>query len=140
MKLIATFFTITLLVVSLSGCATIVSKSKYPVTISSTPDGANITVVDRSSQTVFIGKTPTTVTLKAGYEFFQKATYRITFDKSGYTKQIVGIEGELDNWYIGNFCVGGFGFILIDPLSGSMWKLDENVHLTLSPLPTLSAK
>ena len=110
MKLIATVFTITLLVVSLSGCATLVSKSKYPVTINSTPDGTNITIVDRSDQTIFIGKTPTTVTLKAGHEFFQKATYRITFDKDGYTKQIVGIEGELDNWYIGNFCVGGVGF------------------------------
>ena len=42
-RLKPTFFTITLLVVSLSGCVTLVSKSKYPVTINSTPEGANIT-------------------------------------------------------------------------------------------------
>ena len=132
MKTIATLLTITLSVGCLSGCATIVSKSKYPVAINSTPDGANITVVDESGETVFSGTTPTTVSLKAAAGFFQKATYKVTFEKDDYTKQIARIEAELDGWYIGNVCIGWFpGFILIDPLSGSMWKLDESVHASL---------
>ena len=125
--------TTTLLVGSLFGCATIVSKSKYPVAINSTPDGANITVVDKSGGTVFSGITPTTVTLKSSSGFFSKATYAVTFEKEGYSKQIARIEATLDGWYIGNVCIGWFpGFLLIDPLSGSMWKLDESVHASLT--------
>ena len=132
MKTIATLLTIILSVGCLSGCATIASKSKYLVAINSTPDSANITVVDKFGETVFSGTTPTTVSLKAAASFFEKATYKVTFEKDGYTKQIVRIEAELDGWYMGNICIGWFpGFILIDPLSGLMWKLDESVHASL---------
>jgi len=41
-----------------SSCASIVSKSKYPITINSRPSDAKITITDKKGVTVFSGLTP----------------------------------------------------------------------------------
>lgn len=41
-----------------SSCASIVSKTRYPVSITSAPSGSTFTVMDRSGREVVSGQTP----------------------------------------------------------------------------------
>jgi hypothetical protein len=51
-----------------------------------------------------------------------------------YDTRTVPIDFKLDGWYIGNIIFGGLiGFLIVDPATGAMWKLDtEFVNETLS--------
>jgi len=128
------FSLVVLLIAVLAGCATIVSKSDYPVSISSKPEGAEITIVNRAKKTVFHGKTPATVTLKAGAGFFKGENYTVTFKKEGYAPHTAQIERGIDGWYIaGNLVFGGLiGWFIVDPATGAMWTL-KNLHVDMSP-------
>ena len=118
----------------LSGCASIVSKTKYPVSIHSTPTGAKVTVTDKKGKEVFIGNTPAICTLKAGAGFFTKASYMVKFEIEGYNTKSATIDFNLDGWYFGNIIFGGLiGLLIIDPATGAMWKLSsEFVNETLT--------
>ena len=119
-----------------AGCASIVSKSTYPVSISSQPDQADITITDEDGKVVHRGQTPTTVSLRAGAGYFQGQDYTVTFAKEGYGKQTAQIRRGVDGWYIGgNFLFGGLiGWLIVDPLTGAMWTLPGDMMVTLSPL------
>ena len=97
--LILAFFT--------AGCATIVGKDVFPLTINSNPDGAKIIVQDEKGKNVFSGTTPTTVTLNAGESYFHAKSYRITFSKPGYEEQYAEVKATLSGWYWGNILFGG---------------------------------
>ena len=117
-----------------SGCATIVSKSNYPIMINSTPSEAGISITDKKGVEVYRGKTPATVKLRAGSGYFSRALYLVKFDKPGYDIRVVPIEYKLDGWYFGNIVFGGLiGMLIVDPASGAMYKLDtEFIHEDLS--------
>ena len=121
-----------LIITFLLGCATIVSKSEYPVSINSQPQGADITIVNRLNQGVFTGKTPATVTLNAGAGYFKGENYIVTFKKEGYAPHTAQIERGVDGWYIaGNIFFGGLiGWLIVDPATGAMWTL-KNLHVDL---------
>lgn len=107
-----------------TSCASIVSKSKYPFSINSTPSEADITITDKNGAEVFKGKTPTTIKLKAGSGFFSKARYEVKFEKTGYDTKVVPVEFKLDGWYFGNILIGGaIGLLIVDPATGAMYKL-----------------
>ncbi|MFU2047305.1 hypothetical protein ACLSZY_06460 [Avibacterium volantium] len=117
----------------LTGCATIVSKSTYPVSIQSVPEGANFTITNREGKIVSQGITPQVVKLKSGSGYFKPEKYLITFDKKGFTKETIEIQATLDGWYWGNFAIGGpLGLLVIDPITGAMYRLPENVVATLN--------
>jgi hypothetical protein len=117
----------------LTACASIISKSQYPVSINSTPDEATVTITSRNGNTVFKGRTPTSVTLKANRGFFMPADYLLTFEKEGCEKFTTSLSSGLDVWYIGNAIFGGLiGFLIVDPATGAMWKLQDSVHANLS--------
>ena len=117
----------------LTGCATIVGKDVFPVTINSNPDGANILIKDENGVKVYSGVTPTTVTLAAGESYFHAKTYNIAFSKTGYENQYVQVKATLSGWYFGNIIFGGLiGMLIVDPISGKMWKLKNNVFGELS--------
>jgi hypothetical protein len=112
-----------------SGCASIVSKSNYRVTVNSTPPGAKITVSDDDGFEVYSGITPAKFKLKAGAGYFKKASYTVTFEKDGFDKRTIPILFNLDGWYLGNLLIGGFiGFLIIDPATGAMWKIDRDYY------------
>ena len=117
------------------GCASIISKSQYPVNINSNPDGAEITIADEAGNNVHTGNTPTSVTLKTKRGYFKGKDYTVTFKKAGYDSHSVVISRKTDGWYIwGNLLFGGLiGWIIVDPLTGAMWKLEEEVSATLTP-------
>ncbi len=117
-----------------TSCASIVSKSKYPIQINSTPSEANITITDKKGNEVFSGKTPANLELRSGAGFFSKAHYDVKFEKEGYDTKTVPVEFKLDGWYFGNIIFGGLiGLLIIDPASGAMYRLDtEFLNETLT--------
>jgi len=118
----------------LSGCASIVSKSDYPVNISSQPPGAKISITNSTGRTIYTGQTPTTVNLKANAGYFKGENYTVTFKKKGHETRTAQINRGVDGWYIGgNFFFGGLiGWLIIDPATGAMWTLSD-LHADLSP-------
>lgn len=110
-----------------SSCATIVSKSSYPVTFGSSPAGTTVTVTNREHVEVFKGKTPCAVKLKAGSKFFSKEQYTLKFSRSGYEDRIVPINFKINGWYFGNILIGGaIGMLVVDPATGAMWKIEQD--------------
>jgi hypothetical protein len=121
-KMMAIFMASTFL---FSSCASIVSKSSYPITINSAPSEAKIVIKDKKGIEIFSGQTPATLKLKAGSGFFGKARYQVTFTKNGYDTKTVPVEFKLDGWYFGNILLGGLiGMLIVDPATGAMYKLE----------------
>lgn len=112
----------------LSSCASMFSESEYPVHIDSVPSKMEIVVTDSDGDIVYRGKTPTVVDLDAGAGYFVRARYTVRLYDGG---KVVGerkIDSSIDGWYFANwFGPTLFGFLVIDPITGAMWKLDENV-------------
>ena len=117
-----------------SSCASIVSKSTYPLSINSSPSNAKVSITDKKGKEVYLGNTPANVKLKAGAGFFSKAEYQVKFSSPGYDDKIVPITFKLDGWYFGNLLLGGvLGMLIIDPATGAMWKIEtEFLNETLS--------
>ena len=123
-----------------TGCASIVSKSQYPVTINSNPSGAAFTVKDEGGTAIHNGTTPETMTLSASKGFFRPASYSFEFNKDGDGPDTVSMSAGLDGWYIGNLVFGGLiGFLIVDPATGAMWRLDDHVYGNVSAAPKSSS-
>ncbi len=117
----------------LTGCASIVGKNIYPVTINSHPDEAVIVIKDEKGKEMYKGKTPTTITLSSGEAYFHAKSYSITFSKPGYEDQTTEIKAGLSGWYFGNILFGGLiGALIVDPITGNMWKLPTETTITLA--------
>ena len=144
-----TFIKLALLAIVLptlfSSCATIFGHSTYPVSVNSTPSGATVNITDKKGKVVYNGSSPTIVNLKSSAGFFSKAEYQVKISSNGFAEQIIPVNYKLNGWYFGNILIGGLiGMLIIDPVTGVMWKLDTpplNITLTKSAatteLPTL---
>jgi len=117
-----------------SSCASIVSKSTYPLSINSNPSNAKISITDKNGKEIFLGNTPATVKLKSGAGFFSKAEYQVKFSSPGYDDKMVPVTFKLNGWYFGNILLGGvIGMLIVDPATGAMWKIEtEYLNETLS--------
>lgn len=124
-----------IIIAAFTGCASIVSGSTQKVSIESQPEKADVRIFNNANVEIWNSKTPTTVKLKRGYGFFEGADYRVEIAKEGYETKTLMISSSINGgWYIaGNFFVGGFlGWLIIDPASGAMWKLEpESINVTL---------
>lgn len=119
--------------VFMSGCASLVSKSQYPIHINSNPEGAEIKIYKKNGKLIFSGKTPTIVTLKAEDGFFRGADYRVHYKKAGYQDAVGEIRSSVDGWYFTNFLFSSVvGLLIVDPLTGAMWKLDDEISIELN--------
>jgi hypothetical protein len=128
-------FLLSLSIMLLSGCATIVGDKTQLIPISSTPSEANILIVDETGTEVFKGLTPTTVTLqKSDGTYWGKKSFTVEITKEGYEKQVIPVTASANGWYIGgNIIFGGIiGWFIVDPLNGAMYTLSpEQVTSTL---------
>lgn len=133
-------FTVGAVALLLSGCASIFQGATQPITISSMPESANVTVVNRAGQKIHTGVTPVTLTLHRGAGYFRPEIYRITMQKEGYASREIVISGTVNGWYFGNILFGGLiGMIAVDPATGAMYSLPPNVSGTLEPAPSGAA-
>jgi hypothetical protein len=108
-----------------SSCATIVSRSSYPLSVNSSPTNARISITDKKGKEIYLGNTPAMVRLKAGAGYFSRAEYQVKFSNPGYDTKIVPITFKLNGWYFGNLLLGGvLGMLIIDPATGAMWKIE----------------
>lgn len=117
----------------MSGCATIVSHSRWPVAISSSPVGAAITVTNRRGSEVYTGTTPAAVVLKSGSSFFKREIYKIDFKMPGYSTKTATLEADVNGWYFGNLLFGGaIGMLIVDPATGSMYRISQQALQTVN--------
>lgn len=119
-----------------SGCATIVSKSEYDISVSCNVSGATVNVY-KDGELVNTSATPTVITLSSKGGYFWPASYRFEFVKGGGRDE-VELDAKFDWWYLGNFILP-YGYVIafiVDPLTGAMWKFDDevSVHGRIHPI------
>lgn len=130
-----------LLVLSLGlpgGCATIMSQSQWPVTLHSRPEGAEVQVVNAGGQLVYAGITPASISLTSKRAYFRGEVYQVTFSKAGYAPCTVELATRMNGWYLFNVPFGIFGFLIIDPVTGAMYRLDSAVTAEMVPAAVMS--
>jgi len=118
---------LTVISVTLAGCASIIGGKLQTISIRSNPTDAKLLVYDvRKGNEIINAKTPYTATLERGAGYFKKAKYRVVIEKEGHTSKEILIEGRPNGWYIGgNLLFGGLiGWFIVDPLTGAMWTLE----------------
>lgn len=109
----------------LSSCASIVSKTTYPLMINSNPSGAAVTITNKKGKEIYKGTSPAVVPLKSGAGYFSRAEYQVKFNMKGYEERIVPVNFKLNGWYFGNLFIGGvLGMLIVDPITGAMWRLE----------------
>ena len=110
----------------LSSCASIVSKTNWPVSIDSKPEGVHVSITNKRGVEIFTGKTPLVTKLKSGSGFFTKESYRVVMTYNGIEKRTINLECSINGWYFGNLFIGGLiGMLIVDPATGAMYKLDR---------------
>ena len=121
-------FVLFLLIIFLSGCATIIGQKTQLVTIYSSPSGAKIMIKDEKGREVFRGKTPMRIDLEKGEGYFHGKDYRVLIGKKGYERKTLKISSSAGGWYLwGNLGIGGLiGWLVVDPLTGAMWNLEPD--------------
>lgn len=129
--------TVGLLSIVLSACATIMKDNSQTIPITSSTDNVDIRIADKSGKVIFEGQTPASVNLKtAAGGYFDPQEYTITASKDGFKNQTTIIDWHVSAWYwAGNLILGGLiGYLIIDPITGDMYYLDEDVHLNMTPI------
>lgn len=128
------------LTLGINGCATIVSGSSQTVTFTSVPESATIEIKNRKGVKIHTGQTPATVSLK-GAGYFKPESYQVSFSKAGYQSKTVEVTGTLSGWYFGNILFGGLiGILIVDPVTGAMFKLAPKDVNTVLESQNLSSK
>jgi hypothetical protein len=111
----------------ISGCATIFSDHKYPVTVDNSGGATFFAVRNRKNQVIHQGVTPQQVTLDANAHPFWPAKYTVTYAGQGDYVQQREIPVKVDPWIAGNLLIGGVPGFLVDGATGAMWRLPERV-------------
>ncbi|WP_117883428.1 PEGA domain-containing protein [Aureibaculum luteum] len=118
------------LIVLLSSCATIISGSRQTVGITSEPSSAKVYINE-----IEIGKTPIEKKLKRNQE------YQLIVKLDGYKSYETKLVKKFNAWYIGNVLIGGTIGLIIDPITGAMFKLKpEEIDGNLKSRTTLKTK
>jgi hypothetical protein len=125
---------------ALTGCASIVSKSNWPVNFQSNPPGAEVVIKDNMGNEIDRGTTPTTFTLKSSDSFFSGATYYADFTLNDYQDCKKGIHADVNGWFWGNIALGGFIGMLVDGGTGAMYKLAPQCTVDLNKEQTTAKK
>lgn len=122
-------------VLTLAGCASIVSGRRSDVAFNTNPPNAHIAVIDRRGQPVASLDGPGTVNLKRQGRFFMPARYTAIISAPGYQTAQVPIGSTVNPWILGNVILGGIPGIVIDSATGAAWKPKRSeVNLNLMPL------
>lgn len=127
MKKITTLLSLSLLLLSTS-CATIVSGSKQRIEVNSTPTNSTVYIDNKE-----VGKTPYNTKLKRNQSYSLKVT------NEGYLPYQIDLQREFNAWFIGNVAIGGLIGIIVDPITGAMYKL-KPVQYNQTPVEEVTVK
>jgi hypothetical protein len=119
--------------VGLVSCATVLQSRPEPVTITSEPPEALVTITDlRTHQLLVRASTPVVAPLARQAGYLRPARYQVVVEKPGYQPYVLLLQAELEKKYWGNVVAGGpLGLLVIDPLTGAMYALPTRVHAVL---------
>lgn len=136
MKKLFLFLTICIVAGFISACATIMRDNSQAIPIKANVEKVDIKITNKAGEVIFEGQTPTTITLKTAAKggYFNPEKYIIVASKDGFQTQSKVIDWHVSGWYwAGNFVIGGIlGYLIIDPLTGDMYYLDEEVNLNMA--------
>ncbi len=122
----------------LCSCATVMRDNNQAVPIKANVEKVDIRVTNKAGELIYEGQTPTTLTLKTASKsgYFNPEKYTIVASKDGFKTQTSIIDWHVSSWYwAGNLVIGGLiGYLIIDPITGDMYYLDEEVNLNMSPI------
>lgn len=125
--------------VMLSSCATIFNRTTQSVKVTSEPSGLAFQVTDKSGGVVANGTTPGDVSLGTSAGYFKPESYTFTFRKNGKVIGSKNLTANMSGWYLGNILIGGLvGMLVVDPLTGAMFTLPDDVHFTSLQVATIS--
>lgn len=128
------------LVLFTSGCASIVSDWEWPVTFRSNPSGAYVILRDKDGVEIHRGYTPITIKLDASSGYFSGAEYEVEMRLPGYEVSKGRVSARLNGWYVGNVVFGGLiGLLILDPVTGAMFKLPPEYTASLTKCTALSS-
>ncbi len=137
MKKLFLFLSLSLCTIALCSCATVMRENSQIVAVKSNVEKVDIRITNRSGELIFEGQTPTTLPLKTSVKggYFSPEQYTITASKDGFKTQTHVIDWHVSGWYwAGNFVIGGLiGYLIVDPMTGDMFYLDEEANLSLVP-------
>ncbi|MCI0333481.1 MAG: hypothetical protein L0228_09685 [Planctomycetes bacterium] len=120
-------------IISLSGCASIISGRHAEVAIDSYPSNAHVAIHDRRGRQVASFNTPGVATLKRQGRFFVPAFYTATISAPGCQSAQVPIGSTLNPWILGNIVIGGIPGLVVDSATGAAWKPKRTeIHQQLS--------
>ena len=117
------------------GCATICNRhTTARFSLDSSVPQAEVTIW-RGSRQVTKVQTPASVSLDSSDGFFCRACYRFEFAKAGYLSTTEERSASFSAWYVGNIIFGGLiGLLIVDPLSGAMYAIDDElIRVNLMP-------
>lgn len=100
------------LILSLISCATIMKGSSQEINFSSNPSGAQIKINGTS-----LGSTPAVLKLKTGDE------HSVRLELNGYMPYETKISKSLSGWMWGNIVFGGIPGLVVDFITGAVYKL-----------------
>ena len=110
-----------------TGCATILNGGDQEVTVNSSPSAAEVIIKSNEGVIAFAGKSPVTT------ELSRKNEYEVIVKMEGYKEATVRILKNFNIIYLGNIICGGLVGLIIDPITGAMWKLEpDEINVTLA--------
>lgn len=116
-----------MLMLFLSGCATIIKGTSQDISIQSNPSNAKVVVKATGGVEVFSGMTPATAKLS------KKKEYTVTVSLDGYKDGTVMVSQGFEAWTIGNILCGGIIGLIIDAVDGAIWKLEpDQIMVTMA--------
>lgn len=111
------------LLLSITGCSTIMNDRMTDVSVISQPSGQVYSVKDEDGREVHTGTTPEVVKLDAAAGFFDGQTYKVTYG-DGTVKEL---DSHTTPWYWVGFCISVISGLIVDPLTGDMFSLPSEV-------------
>lgn len=124
-------------ILAMNGCASIASSNKPKVNIYALPQVTTYTIKDSAGKVLLTGQTPGAALLETSRGYFKRQTYSITFSADGYSDSTQALKPTISGWYWWNILLGGaIGMLIVDPLTGAMYTLPDEVVGTLKPVAT----
>lgn len=121
-----------LMLILISGCASIFSGNASMLNIMTFPDNAKVTIKGSQSGEKLVEYTPCNLTLNKGSDYMVKIEY------AGYQSENIIIRREIAGWFWGNIFLGGVIGMLIDYSTNNMWTHSPtNINIDLSKLSSL---